>query len=269
MTQTMAQSDLSVIIITLNEAHNIERALQSVTFADEIIVVDAGSTDDTVAICQAFGARVIQTSDWPGFGRQKQRALEQAQRTWVLSIDADEVVTPDLAAAIKQACQSKTEQGFFVTMENMYCGRVMRHGNWKGGKKLRLFRRSAGCFSDVPVHEAVIVAGPTGTLNGKLRHFTHPTLDAALSKLNRYTTVAAESRVQRGKTTSLSRALTHGLWAFIKGYILRAGFLDGKEGFLLAILNAEASFYTYAKMLYLPTSDAADGTTQPTKIATR
>ena len=190
------------------------------------------------------------TADWPGYGKQKARALAKATKTWVLSIDADERVSCALAAEIQATLQQdKTITGYYIPFINMFCGQIMRHGNWHGRKSLRLFRRTQGQFNQNEVHESIELDGKTAKLKHPILHVTHPHLQQALYKLNYYTSLSAKRRHQAGKRASLLKAITHGLWAFIRGYIIRAGFLDGRRGFLLALLNAEGSFYNYAKML--------------------
>lgn len=242
---------LSVILITRNEAHNVADCLRSVAFADEWIVVDSGSTDGTQAIATGLGAMVVNTSDWPGFGAQKNRALSQARGEWVLSIDADERVDATLATqirAIVDSAPADAPRGYELSRLSSFCGQWMRHGDWYPDRVLRLFRREAGRFSGDLVHERLLVDGPIGRLAGELRHFTMPSLDNALDKMNRYTTGRAIDRVRAGKRGSLAAALGHGLWAFFRGFVFKRGFLDGRLGFVLAIYVAEGTYYRYLKM---------------------
>ena len=244
-------SRLSVILITRNEAHNVADCLRSVAFADEWIVVDSGSTVGTQAIASGLGATVVNTTDWPGFGAQKNRSLAHARGEWVLSIDADERVDAALAAQIRSIVDSApagSPTGYELSRLSSFCGQWMRHGDWYPDRVLRLFRREAGRFSDDVVHERLLVAGPIGRLNGELRHFTMPSLDNAIDKMNRYTTGRAIDRVRAGKRGSLGAALGHGLWAFLRGYVFKRGFLDGRLGFVLAVYVAEGTYYRYLKM---------------------
>ena len=263
---SMVQPALSVILITRNEAAHVAGCLASVAFADEWIVVDSGSTDATCEIARGCGATVVSTADWPGFGAQKNRALAQARGRWVLSIDADERVTPELAAQIRAVVaadaadatghQSAAETaasggklaGYEFSRLSSFCGQWMRHGDWYPDRVLRLFRRDAGRFSDDLVHERLIVGGPIGRLNGELLHDSMPTLEGALDKMNRYTTGRALDKVRAGKGGGLVAALSHGLWAFFRGYVLRRGWLDGRLGFVLAVYVAEGTYYRYLKM---------------------
>ena len=243
---------LSVIVITKNEAHNIQECLASVAFADEWIVVDTGSTDATCALAEAFGARVVITPDWPGFGAQKNRALAEARGRWVLSLDADERVSPALAEQIRAVVAAPSgasadgPAGFELARLSSFCGQWMRHGDWYPDLVLRLFRRGAGRFSDDRVHERVLLDGPVGRLRGDLLHHTMRDLDDALEKMNRYSTGRA---LRRG---GLAAALGHGLWAFLRCYGLRRGFLDGRLGFVLAVYVAEGTYYRYLKMQWHP-----------------
>lgn len=241
---------LSVIVITKNEAANIRACLESVAWADEIIVVDSGSTDDTVAICREFGAQV-HVHDWPGFGPQKNRALDYATRDWVFSIDADERVTPELHAEIEAAMHSAQADGYEIPRLSSFCGRYIRHSGWQPDYVLRLFRRDAGRFSDDLVHERVIVQGNTGRLKHSLLHESFRDLEQVLAKMNHYSSASAKMMQQRARGASLTQAVLHGLWAFIRAYFLRAGFLDGREGFMLAVATAEGSYYRYAKRLLM------------------
>lgn len=240
-------SSISVTIITKNEAANIRACIESVAWADEIIVVDSGSADGTVEICRELGAQVF-VHDWPGFGAQKNRALDYASMDWVLSLDADERVTPELRAEIETAINSGRADGYKLPRLSSFCGRFMRHSGWYPDYVLRLFRRGQGRFSDVLVHESVQLQGRAENLQQPLLHYSYRDFNDALSKLNSYSSAAATMLQRRGKQGGLLQAILHGLWAFIRTYILRAGFLDGREGFMLAVLNAEHSYYRYLKL---------------------
>lgn len=242
---------LSVVIITKNEAANLPACLESVRFADEIIVLDNASEDGTAAIARERGARVAIVEDWPGFGPQKNRALALATGDWVLSLDADERVPAALAEEIRAAMARGDCVGYEMPRSSWFCGRFMRHSGWWPDRVLRLFRREAGRFSDDLVHERVVVTGAVGRLTAPLEHWTHRSLDAALQKMNRYSSLSAEALHARGKRSSIASAIGHGFWAFVRTYVLRRGFLDGRQGFLLAVMNAETSYYRYAKLALL------------------
>jgi len=243
---------LSVVLITHNENANVAACLESVAFADEWIVVDSGSTDGTPEIAQGLGATVVRFPDWPGFGVQKNRALALAAGEWVLSIDADERVTPELRESILAAMSAGTTRTAYE-MERLsrFCGQWMRHGDWYPDRVLRLFRRGEGRFTNDLVHERLVVEGKVERLAGHLLHETMPTLDDALSKMNRYSTGRAADKVQAGRTGSLSTAMLHGAWAFFRSYVIRRGFLDGRLGFVLAAYIAEGTYYRYLKMAIL------------------
>lgn len=237
---------LSVIIITRNEAANIADCLDSVAFADERIVVDGGSEDDTVQIANSKGARVL-SHPWQGFGVQKNFALAQATGDWVFSIDADERVGPALAAAIEKAMNDRQYDGFEMPRRSIFCGRAMRFSGWYPDRVLRLFRRGRGNFTDDIVHERVVCDGKVGRLSEPLTHRAVLKLEDALVRLDRYSTASAEMKLAAGRRVSFMTGIGHGLFAFFKAYVLRAGFLDGREGFLLAVLIAEHSYYGYMK----------------------
>jgi len=245
-------AELSVIIITRNEAANIRACLESVAWVDEIIVVDSGSSDDTVAIAREFTPQVYK-HDWPGFGAQKNRALGYATHEWVFSIDADERVTPELRAAIEAVLQKEGDgcAAYRVSRLSSYCGRFMRHSGWYPDPIVRLFRRSAARFSDDLVHERLLVEGIVGQLGGELLHYAFDNLEEVLRKMDMYSTAGAQKFHQQDRTATLAGAVLRGLWSFVRTYILRGGFLDGREGFMLAVSNAEGTYYRYLKLMLL------------------
>lgn len=243
---------LSVIIITKNEGAVIRRCLKSVAWANEIIVVDAASSDNTAEICRELGAKVYIVDDWPGFGPQKNRALEFATNQWLLSLDADEEVSAELRTEIEAAMLAAGKNvAFRMPRLSSYCGRYIRHSGWWPDHITRLFLRGKARFSNDVVHERLIVDGAIGTLSQPLIHEAFTDAEEVLEKINRYSTASAQTLHRQGKTSSLSSALLHGLWAFIRSYILRAGFLDGREGLMLAISNAEGTYYRYIKLMLL------------------
>jgi glycosyltransferase involved in cell wall biosynthesis len=260
----MPVPQLSVIVITRNEAHNIGGCLGSVGFADEWIVVDSGSDDGTREIAERMGAKVVVTTDWPGFGVQKNRALALASGRWVLSIDADERVTEELAASIRRvvaqdaADAPDAASGYELSRLSSFCGQWMRHGDWYPDRVLRLFRRERGRFTDDLVHERLVVEGRVGRLEGELLHESMPTLESALDKMNRYTSGRALDRVRAGRSGGLASALGHALWAFLRCYLFRRGFLDGRLGFVLAVYVAEGTYYRYLKMGLLAPAGAVN-----------
>lgn len=242
---------ISIIIITKNEAHNIKDCLTSVSWAEEIIVVDSGSTDGTQDICRQFSnCRVIDTN-WPGFGPQKNRALSYATRDWVLSIDADERITLDLKKEILDVVSTEAIGGYFIPRRSQYCGRFINHSGWSPDYVLRLFKRKKGTFSNDKVHEKVILQGTSAKLSHELLHYSFENLEQVLRKVDQYSTLGAEQMFAKGKRCGIKTAILKGFWAFIRTYILRIGCLDGKQGLMLAISNAEGTYYKYAKLALL------------------
>jgi len=243
---------LSISIIVFNGEPLIRRCLESVQWADEIIVLDNGSTDKTLEICSQLGIKVHQTMDFPGYGIQKNRALDLTTGDWVLALDHDEWVSPPLRAEIEALIQSaQPHNGYDLPRLSQYCGRTMRHGGWWPDPVLRLFRRGEARFSEDPVHEKLILKGPKGRIRNPLHHDPMTNLEQVLRKVNAYSTAGARSSFAQGKRSSLKKALFHGLWAFLRTDVLKAGFLDGREGFMLAISNAEGTYYRYLKLMLL------------------
>jgi len=244
---------LSVIVIAKDEEASIARTLESVAFADEVVVVDSGSTDRTVAIARELGAKVTMTADWPGFGPQKNRALDLATGDWVLSLDADEWLTAESAEEIRRVVGANAAEvaAYRMPRRSSFCGRFLRHSGWWPDYVLRLFRRGRARFSDDMVHERVIADGKIGTLSLPIMHETFVDLEDLVDKMNRYSTHGARQLQREGKSSSLVEAIARALWAFFRTYVLRAGFLDGREGFMLAWATAEGTYYRYAKLMRL------------------
>ena len=241
---------LSVIIITKNEAEHIARCLESVSWADEIVVLDSGSEDETLSICRQYTNKVYET-DWPGFGIQKQRALDKATGDWVLSIDADEFVTEQLRLEIEQAIDQNKFQAYEIPRLSSYCGRQMRHGGWWPDYVLRLFRRQNGRFKNALVHEKIILDGLVGQLSTPILHESFVNLEEVLHKINSYSSLNAQMLNERGVRSSLSKAILKALWNFFRTYILKLSILDGSQGLMLAISNAEGTYYKYTKLLMI------------------
>jgi glycosyltransferase involved in cell wall biosynthesis len=249
---------LSVIVITRNESARLRACLESVAFAGEVVVLDSGSTDDTCEIAQSLGARVSRSVDWPGFGPQKNRALDLATLDWVLSIDADERVTPALREQIRAVLAEPRFDAYRVNRRSSYCGQFMRHSGWYPDPIVRLFRRGSARFSDDRVHEALQVRGTVGRLTGELLHQSFADFEAVLDKVNRYSSDGAGDLHRRGVKGSPGKALGHGLWAFLRTYLFKRGFLDGRLGLALAISNAEGTYYRYFKLWLLQRGKAPD-----------
>ena len=239
---------ISVVIITLNEEANLARTLAAVAWADELVVVDSGSTDRTCEIAASHGARVY-VEPWRGFAAQKNFALSRATGDWVLSLDADEEVEPALASEIHEAlARQPNVQAFWIPRKNFFLGRWIRHGGFYPDPKLRLFRRGAGQFEDRLVHEDAQVSGPTARLTNHLLHRAYPTLDSYLDHMNRYSTLGAQMAVaQRPRSFSFIDIVLRPRLTFFYNYVLRGGFLDGREGLLLHLYHAEYVSWKYAK----------------------
>jgi glycosyltransferase involved in cell wall biosynthesis len=237
---------LSAIVITFNEAANLPDCLASLAFCDEIVVVDRGSADATQAIARAAGATVIEQS-WLGYGPQKNVALAHATGDWVLSLDADERVPPALAAEIRAAIAADGPAAYDMPRSSTFLGRPMRHSGWWPDRVLRLFRRGSGRFTDDVVHERVVVGGPVGRLAHPIEHHPVRRIEDAIGRMDRYSSLGAEKLIARGKTGGFGTALARGWFAFLRTYVLQLGFLDGREGFILAVANAEGTYYRYLK----------------------
>ncbi|MDR5731529.1 glycosyltransferase family 2 protein [Caballeronia sp. LZ025] len=249
----MTHASLGIAIITHNAAARLAQCLDSVSFADDIVVIDGSSTDATVDIAKAHGARVLIRREWPGFGPQKNRALDALSTDWVLSIDADEVVTPELAASIRAAMDNPRADVYAVDRLSSFCGQWIRHSGWYPDWIPRLFKRGCARFSDDLVHERLVVQSgtPVARLEGKLLHYSYEDFETVLRKLDAYSTAGALQRHAAGKRGSLGIAITRGFWAFVRTYVLRRGFLDGRAGFMIAVFNAQTVYYRFVKLARL------------------
>lgn len=240
----------TVTIIVLNESRNIVPCIQSVAFFDEILVVDSGSTDDTVALARSVGATVL-TNAWPGWARQKQFALEHARHEWIFSIDADERVTEPLKQSIVTLFESEPEsraEGYSINRCNHFMGRPLRHGEGYPDWCLRLFKRSGAGWSPDPVHERVLIEGSVAKLRGDLDHHSEESLTEYLEKQNNYTTLQARQMWEMGKDASLTKLMTSPLLRFFKFYVFRLGFMDGVPGLVHILIGCFNSFSKYAKL---------------------
>jgi len=245
---------LSAVLITRNAAALVEPCLESVAFADEIVVVDSGSTDATAEIAQRRGARMVQ-KEWLGFGRQKQFAVEQARHDWVLCLDADERVSPELAASIRAALAAPVAPVYRMPRRNRFLGRWLAHGEGYPDWSPRLFNRMNARWSDDLVHEKVLFAVTPGTLQGDLLHDSYDDLSAYLERQNRYTTLAARQAYERGRSAGVAHLLLSPVVRFIKFYLLRLGFLDGLPGLLHISIGCINSYVKYAKLIELRRAD--------------
>ena len=239
---------LTVTVITRNEATNIAAALDSVSWADEIIVVDSHSTDETVAIARRHATRV-DVRDWPGYSAQKNHAAGLASNDWILSIDADERVTPELAAEIRATLQAEPPaRGYRIPRVTNYLGRWIRSTDWYPDYQLRLYDRRAGRWNGRRVHESVALDGTPGVLRSELQHHAYRDISHHLATIDRYTTLAAEQWREEGRRANVFSALVHARLAFVRNFILRRGFRDGAAGFLVSVLNSYYVFLKFAKL---------------------
>jgi glycosyltransferase involved in cell wall biosynthesis len=236
---------LSLIVIAKNEEAQIGRCLRSASFADEMVMVDNGSTDKTIEIARSLGAKVIVTPDWPGFGAQKNRALDAASGDWVLSLDADEWIGSPLADDIKSVLAApEAADGYMIPRRSRFCGKIVRHCGWSPDYVLRLWKRDKGRFIDAKVHERVAVDGKIAYLKEPIEHDAIADLHDARQKAQFYARVAADELSKSGKRSSPAKALIRAAAAFIRTFVWRAGFLDGNTGWRVACYNAS---YTYEK----------------------
>lgn len=255
---------VSVALITKNEEANLRRTLESVLWAGEIVVVDSGSTDRTAEIAREFGAKFL-AEPWHGFGAQKNLAIAQCTGEWVLALDADEEVSPELAQEIQALLAGTPDrEAYFLPRRNFFLGRWIRHGGYWPDQKLRLFRRGSAQFEERPVHETMRCSGATGRLRGHLLHHAYPTLESYLEHMNRYSTLGAGQALAKGKS---SRGFLPFLWnvclnpgaTFLYNYVLRGGFLDGREGLLLHLYHSAYVSWKYAKAWEQGGASAAPG----------
>jgi glycosyltransferase involved in cell wall biosynthesis len=243
---------LSVAIITRNEEANLPRTLASVRWANEIVIVDSGSTDGTSVIAREFGAKFF-VEEWKGFGGQKNSAVVKCTGDWVLSLDADEEISAELAEEIGALLDgTPAHQAYFLPRRNFFLGRWIRHGGYYPDPKLRLFKRGSAQFEERAVHETIRPPASTGHLRADLLHHAYPTLDAYIEHMNRYSALGAKQAIARGKS---SRSIFAFLWnvflvpvaTFKYNYLLRLGFLDGREGLLLHLYHSVYVSWKYAK----------------------
>lgn len=246
---TTKQPSISAIIVAMNEAHDIADCINSVrSWCTDVIVFDSGSTDGTQDVCRKLGALVFETADWPGDGPQKNRALNQASGDWIISLDADEKICPQLRDELMATLSTTTHAAFSTPRLSSFCGRAMLHGGWWPDRIVRVFRRAGSRFTDVRTHTHIEVEGSIGSFDNPIIHRAIPDIAESLEKANLYSSEGAKTMFERGQRASLGRAIASGLWAFIRTYVLKRGFLDGKHGFMLAVLNAEGTYYRYVKL---------------------
>jgi glycosyltransferase involved in cell wall biosynthesis len=239
---------LTVTVITRNEAANIAAALESVSWADEIVVVDSHSTDETVSIARPLATRV-EVRDWPGYSAQKNFAADLASHDWILSLDADERVTPALAAEIRQLLTTAPgHNGYRIPRVAWYLGRWIRSTDWYPDHQLRLYKRSAGRWNERRVHESVVIDGAPGELQNELEHYPYRDISHHLQTIDRYTTLSAQDGAAAGRRVSAWQTLLYPRFAFLRNYVLKTGFRDGSAGLIVSLLN---SYYVFLKLAKL------------------
>ncbi len=255
---------ITIVLITYNESANIYRCLNSIIWADEVILVDSGSTDNTLNIAQQFSnVKIFIQPQWQGFGYQKNFALEKASNDWIFSIDADEVVDETLANNIQKSVNysitSIKRVLYYVSRCNYFFNKLVRYSGWNDDKIIRLFHRNYAKFSLDKVHEKVILKPQSNLYNlnelpeldcldGYLQHYSYTSFEQVLNKINSYSSLGAEQLYKQNKKSNLCKAIVHGLHAGFKTYVLKLGFLDGCIGFNIALMNALSSYYKYIKL---------------------
>jgi glycosyltransferase involved in cell wall biosynthesis len=243
---------LSVVLITQNEEANLPRTLESVLplvrdGQDEIIIIDSGSTDRTIEIAKSHGAKIF-TEPWKGFAAQKNSAIDKATSDWVLQLDADESLEPELVQEIQSALKNPASDGFWIPRKNFFLGRWIKHGGFYPDPKLRLIRRGAGRFEEYGAHPTIKVNGPTGRFKSAMIHDAYPTLRGYIDHMNSYSSMGATVATEKGyRRFSLSNIVARPLLTFFYNYFIRLGFLDGREGLLLHLYHAVYVSWKYSK----------------------
>ena len=241
---------VSVYIIAYNEAEKIRSAIHSVLWADEIVLADSHSQDDTVAIATELGARVVQIP-FQGFGDLRNQAIAACTHDWIFSLDADERCTPAARDEILACLQAPKAEAYYIPRKNFFMGRWMRHsGFYPDYRQPQLFKKGALVFKNDPVHEAysIVSEQPVAYLHHPIWQFPFKNLEEVVHKANKYSTLGAEKLAQRGRQGSMGKAVLRGLWSFCHMYFLKRGILDGWPGFVIALGNFEGTFYKYAKL---------------------
>ncbi len=248
MIKSGAMQAISATLITFNEERNIAAALESVSWADEIVVVDSGSSDSTLEICRQFTDRIYHR-DWTGYADQKNFAVEKAANDWIFSLDADERSSPELRTEIQDLVRRGfSGRGYKIPRVAFFMGRWIRHGDWYPDYQLRLFDRRFGKWAGGRVHESFRMRGKPEILNGEIYHYTYRSLSDYLKRLETYSTLAALDHEQKGRTATFLNLIGNPAAAFFKAYLLKRGFMDGMPGFTVAVMGAVSVFFKYAKL---------------------
>jgi glycosyltransferase involved in cell wall biosynthesis len=242
-------ASLTVITLTLNEERNIAECLESVRWADEILVIDSGSTDRTVEIARRYASRII-SLPWKGYGAARNAGLDRAMGEWILWLDADERVTPELATEIREilSAEHSPAAGYSIARRAYFCGKWIRHCGWYPSRVVRLFRKSRGRFSETLVHERLQLDGPVARSHHDILHYTDPDLQHYFAKFNAYTSLAAEDMRAAGRRFHIRDVFIRPAFQFFKMYVLRLGFLDGMHGLVVCGASAAYVFAKYAKL---------------------
>jgi len=235
---------LSVCIIAKNEQENIARCLDSIKWVDEILVMDSGSVDQTVQICQEYSCKIVKMP-WHGFGPAKKALADITKNNWVLSVDADEVISEELAVRIKTILSKPNYTGYRIKRKSYYLGELINHCGWNRDYPLRLFNKEYGTFNEKAVHESVQIDGTIARVEEPILHFTYPTLHTHVRKMIHYAELSAEQKLKEGKRSSIGKAVLAGFLKFIKMYFLQLGALDGKTGLLLCLNSAYGVYLKY------------------------
>jgi glycosyltransferase involved in cell wall biosynthesis len=250
---------ISATVITYNEEHNIREALQSISWVNEIIVVDSGSSDDTVAICRGFTDKIFHR-EWTGYVDQKNYAVDRAGNDWILSLDADERSSPELCGEVRELARAGFRcPGYRIPRVTFFMGRWIRHGDWYPDYQLRLFDRRHGKWEGGRVHESVKMKESPSFLKGEIQHFTYRNFSDYLRRLELYSNLAALDYCQRGKSATALSLLGNPIGAFVKSYLVKRGFLDGTPGFAVAAMGAVSVFFKYAKLYELQGKSGSPG----------
>lgn len=237
--------NLSVVIITKNESHNIERCIKSVLWADEIIVLDTGSSDNTIEIANNLGAKVFSISHWNGFGLAKQEAVSFANNNWIFSIDADEEVTPDLKSEVQKILHNPSRKIYKIRRKSFYLGKLIEHSGWNNDYPVRLFDKNYANFNNKKVHESVESNHPISTIESHILHYTYNDINTHLRKMILYSDLALDD--YPNKRITKFGIIFRGIYKFKQMYFLNLGFLDGKQGFILAMMSAISVMTKYLK----------------------
>lgn len=241
---------ITVCIICKNEQEKISQCLDSVSWADEIVIIDSGSTDNTVEIAKKYTDKIFDYQDWPGFGKQRQRAEKHASYDWILAIDCDEVISPELKDEIQKQLTSISDNDvLFFNRLTHFCGKFIYHSGWYPSRIARIYNKTKFGYNDKLVHESVLCSGANKVhLKGNLLHYQFDDLFQYINKRNGYAHTGANEKYLRQKRGSLSKAVSASLFAFFRHYVLRLGVLDGRLGFVIAVIQMQ---YTFNKYLFL------------------